>query len=167
MKATLAQGNQVLNLVLQSKIPSEQLQDVLDSGVLSDVLHANVALVDRDKLREVLGLKTKAVGEPVLCFVEGNTAYFTTQELSKQWGDDWNDAPYEHNAERPYGPCDHNEPKYVADRGGICYCYSCLSDWNEDGTPKWKITKVAREMCPYHGGNASLEVRPYRQATRR
>ena len=37
-----------------------------------------------------------------LCYVEGSFAFFTTQDLDKQWGDDWNDAPYEHNAERPY-----------------------------------------------------------------
>lgn len=29
-------------------------------------------------------------------------AYFTPIELDKQWGDDWNDAPYEYNAEIPY-----------------------------------------------------------------
>lgn len=29
-------------------------------------------------------------------------AYFTPIELSEQWGDDWDDAPYEHNAEIPY-----------------------------------------------------------------
>lgn len=28
--------------------------------------------------------------------------YFT-KDLSEQWGDDWNDAPYEHNAGLPYG----------------------------------------------------------------
>lgn len=39
-----------------------------------------------------------------LCYIRGERAYFTTQELSKQWGDDWNDAPYEHNAGSPYGP---------------------------------------------------------------
>jgi hypothetical protein len=43
----------------------------------------------------------KAV-EPVLCFVRGTYAYFTTQALDEQWGDDWNDAPYEHNAGTPY-----------------------------------------------------------------
>lgn len=40
--------------------------------------------------------------EPVLCYVSGAYAYFTTCALDKQWGDDWNDAPYEHNAGRPY-----------------------------------------------------------------
>lgn len=37
-----------------------------------------------------------------LCYVSGDWAFFTTQEVSEQWGDDWNDAPYEHNAEEPY-----------------------------------------------------------------
>ena len=42
------------------------------------------------------------IGDAVLCYIEGPWAFFTTQELSKQWGDDWNDAPYEHNAGWPY-----------------------------------------------------------------
>lgn len=29
-------------------------------------------------------------------------AYFTEVPLVDQWGDDWDDAPYEHNAGRPY-----------------------------------------------------------------
>lgn len=37
-----------------------------------------------------------------LCYVQGCWAYFTTCQLDKQWGDDWNDAPYEHNAGAPY-----------------------------------------------------------------
>lgn len=40
--------------------------------------------------------------DAVLCYVEFGWAWFTTQPLEKQWGDDWNDAPYEHNAGRPY-----------------------------------------------------------------
>jgi len=40
-----------------------------------------------------------------LCYVDDyNTAYFTNVPLSKQWGDDWDDAPYEHNAGLPYDP---------------------------------------------------------------
>lgn len=37
-----------------------------------------------------------------LCYVEGSFAYFTPRSLTEQWGDDWNDAPYEHNAGHPY-----------------------------------------------------------------
>lgn len=45
-------------------------------------------------------MKTK---EPVykLCYVDGNVLYFT-DDFEHQWGDDWDDAPYEHNAGRPY-----------------------------------------------------------------
>lgn len=41
--------------------------------------------------------------EPVLCYVEHQWAYFTHAPLGSQWGDDWDDAPYEHNAG---DPCD-------------------------------------------------------------
>ncbi len=40
-----------------------------------------------------------------LCYIEGKWAYFTSGPIvgkDKQWGDDWNDAPYEHNAGEPY-----------------------------------------------------------------
>lgn len=40
--------------------------------------------------------------EPVLCYVDAPWAYFTTQALEKQWGDDWDDAPYDLNAGPPY-----------------------------------------------------------------
>ncbi|GEM_PF-1661011 len=53
---TLAQGNQVLNLILQKDVPREQLQELLASGLLADLLDANVQQVDRVKFREVLGL---------------------------------------------------------------------------------------------------------------
>ena len=37
-------------------------------------------------------------------------AYFTPIPIKDQWGDDWNDSPYEHNAGIPYDhmPDDHN-----------------------------------------------------------
>lgn len=39
-----------------------------------------------------------------LCYIDDDTAtaYFTTQPLAEAWGDDWDDAPYEHNAGTPY-----------------------------------------------------------------
>ena len=73
-----------------------------------------------------------------LCYIDKhNTAYFTTQDLDKQTGDDWNDAPYEHNAGEPYLPF----YRYYAD--GRTEKHE--PDWNEDGTPKWEIYKVAYE----------------------
>lgn len=47
-----------------------------------------------------------------LCYVDEPRAYFTTQELEKQWGDDWNDTPYEHNAGLPYTPS-HPEREFT------------------------------------------------------
>jgi len=44
----------------------------------------------------------KKLPKYILCYVEGCWAYFTTGKLEDQWGDDWNDAPYEHNAGSPY-----------------------------------------------------------------
>ena len=36
-----------------------------------------------------------------LCYVDDNILYFT-DNFKNQWGDDWNDAPYEYNAGEPY-----------------------------------------------------------------
>jgi hypothetical protein len=78
-----------------------------------------------------------------LCYVDGNVAYFTTKDpWTDQWGDDWNDAPYQFNAETPYGPCWHNLPKHVKERGHLCKCKCCEPDWNDDGTPVFEITRV-------------------------
>ena len=63
--------------------------------------------------------------EPKLCYIEGCWAYFTTQELWKQWGDDWDDAPYEHNAGEPYTWGKNDQAKLIE---------------------PWTITKVA-----FHG----------------
>lgn len=57
-----------------------------------------------------------------LCYIEDNWAYFTTAKADVQWGDDWNDAPYEHNAGTPYEWCENDGAR---------------------GTPKWEIRKVA------------------------
>ena len=41
-------------------------------------------------------------GDYKLCYIDGQKAYFTSN-WEKQWGDDWNDRPYECNAGEPYG----------------------------------------------------------------
>jgi hypothetical protein len=40
-----------------------------------------------------------------LCYVRDNWAFFTTRDVTEQWGDDWDDAPYEHNAGDPIPYC--------------------------------------------------------------
>lgn len=81
--------------------------------------------------------------EPILCYVDLPWCYFTTQSLNRQWGDDWNDGPWEHNSGPPYTPCWHNEPQYVAARGRLCDCKACEGEWLPDGSPAWTITRVA------------------------
>lgn len=91
-----------------------------------------------------------------LCYIDGDTAYFTTKELSEQWGDDWNDVPYEHNAGTPYGPAIH----YYADGT----TKKSEKDWNEDGTPKWELYKLKFEAWRLEtpaqkaGHNSNLSV---------
>ena len=59
-----------------------------------------------------------------LCYVKDNWAYFTTRAVEDQWGDYWNDTPYEHNAGEPYRFCEHDK---------------------KDGVIPWEIVKVAWE----------------------
>jgi hypothetical protein len=78
----------------------------------------------------------------VLCYVDGPTAFFTTLPLDQQTGDDWNDAPYEHNAGTPYEWAEHRGvPRYeiveVAFTGdwlvpsdGYSNCPYCVDDIN-------------------------------------
>jgi hypothetical protein len=37
-----------------------------------------------------------------LCYVSDRVAYFASAPPAEVWGDDWNDAPYGHNAGTPY-----------------------------------------------------------------
>ena len=48
-----------------------------------------------------------------LCYIDNCFAYFTTQDLKVQCGDDWDDAPYEHNAGAPYLPKESEDYKIV------------------------------------------------------
>lgn len=43
-----------------------------------------------------------------ICYVNYPWVYFT-KSVKDQWGDDWDDAPYQHNAGRPYGYPDRND----------------------------------------------------------
>ena len=102
-----------------------------------------------------------------LCYVQNNKAFFTTQNLEDQWGDDWDDIPYEHNSGYPYEPCWHNEPGCInrkyrgnARPGELCKCDACKEDWDDQGNPKFKIKKVffdshwlLKEPCTGHANS--------------
>ena len=79
-----------------------------------------------------------------LCYVSGCWAYFTTQPLEVQQGDDWDDAPYEHNAGEPY-ESDGGEILKVAFEGDFMlpcdnYCNSPYSvDQINHGDVPWLV----------------------------
>jgi hypothetical protein len=54
---TLAQGNQIINLILQKKLPAEKLQKLFKSGLFSDLLDVEEPeVIDRKAFRIILGL---------------------------------------------------------------------------------------------------------------
>lgn len=79
-------------------------------------------------------------------YIEGKQeyyAYFTPVPLNKQWGDDWDDAPYEYNAEIPYDDVyDENDerteieivrvPFYIPYDGGWSIRFP--KDWGGDNS---------------------------------
>lgn len=94
-----------------------------------------------------------------LCYIDKNFAYFTSN-MKKQWGDDWNDTPYEHNAGDPYTHngesiekiafvCDLSTPAEIA---GLNSNYS-VQDINEKKTP-WLSGKsmTTRESIEIYAG---------------
>ena len=100
-------------------------------------------------------------------YIEGKQeyyAYFTSVPLNKQWGDDWDDAPYEYNAEIPYDDVyDENDerteieivrvPFYIPYDGGWSIRFP--KDWGGDNSPfcvrDINADAVAWIFC--HGGH--------------
>lgn len=89
-----------------------------------------------------------------LCFVEGEdysgygVAYFT-DNLEKQWGDDWDDAPYEHNAETPY----HEWSELIEDNEDVC-----KRKWKHHPI---KIKKIYFELNDYKVPCSGTNNSPY------
>ena len=54
-----------------------------------------------------------------LCYVDGNKVYFTS-DWEHQWGDDWDDSPYEYNAGNPYD----SWTEIIEDKSGVIETHS-------------------------------------------
>ena len=84
-----------------------------------------------------------------LCYCCG-CAYFTS-DMSKQYGDDWDDAPYEHNAGNPYEsntkiatriiPKNWEEPD---ERLGLLNTPYSVDDINAKKIP-WLVNKITKQ----------------------
>lgn len=65
---------------------------------------------------------------------KGNVVRFYLGENGSQWGDDWNDAPYEHNAGRVYD-------KYIQKVKDVPYPFDSLVLQPSDGVLNSEFTK--------------------------
>lgn len=106
-------------------------------------------------------------GDYELCYVDGQWLYFT-ESVEGQWGDDWDDAPYEHNAGRPYGMfnSDHRypdafavlattelePPSYTMDR------YVSVEEVNEGEIPWLALPDFMDETVEIFAGETYREV---------
>lgn len=95
-----------------------------------------------------------------LCYISNQWAYFTTKPLTgegKQWGDDWNDAPYDCNAEPPY--CDKDNPEQII----ICAFRSELSTpadfhYNAPYSVEMINAGYVPWLCDYYGNNKDTKI---------
>ncbi len=77
-----------------------------------------------------------------LCYVSGEWAWFTTQPVTEQWGDDWNDAPYECNAGLPYEyKQGDSKPPYELMKVAF---YSGLEAPGDFGNSRWSVEQINR-----------------------
>lgn len=73
-----------------------------------------------------------------LCYIDGQKAYFTNN-FEHQWGDDWDDRPYECNAGTPYDNWSERvetkppiyEKQYIHHPIKIKTLYFETNDWDE------------------------------------
>ena len=83
-------------------------------------------------------------------YVEGEKeyyAYFTDlTDLQEQWGDDWDDTPYEHNAGCPYDSMGKNEHTILK------VPFTVVSE-NNNGYSHW-----VKFPCDYGNGNSPFSV---------
>ena len=86
--------------------------------------------------------------DAVLCLVKDDWAWFTTQPLEAQWGDDWDDGPAAYNAEAPY--------EYDVERDAAPYDIVMVAWWGPYTTPMvgsaLDINRQRRPwLIPYRG----------------
>lgn len=97
-----------------------------------------------------------------LCYVDEPWAWFTSRPVEDQWGDDWNDAPYEHNAGNPY-----QWMPYMADRGVEPYTLVRLAFSGDYETPStWATNSRYSVQRINQGVIAWLAPSGYRSDTR-
>lgn len=87
-----------------------------------------------------------------LCYIDGNKAWFTSN-WKKQWGDDWGDRPYEHNAEEPYTTYFENGLEYIIPQKELYFelPYWCNVSRPCDGVTNspYSVQDINNYRCPW------------------
>ena len=87
-----------------------------------------------------------------LCYVDDNKAWFTSN-WEKQWGDDWDDRPYEHNAEQPYTSYWENNKEYPIPQKTLYFelPYNCdikHPNYGSYNSP-FSVEDINNKVCPW------------------
>ena len=83
---------------------------------------------------------TPAKNPFVLCYIDQPWAFFTDCPLSAQWGDDWNDAPYEHNAGAPYA--EHGKDHIPHQIRRVAYDGPFNTPCSNRGNSQWSVQDI-------------------------
>ena len=77
-----------------------------------------------------------------LCYIEDGIAYFTNNP--EQWGDDWNDAPYQHNAGTPY-----QEEGFELVKVGFYAGYNYSEPWEYFHSKCFSVEQINCKFVPW------------------
>ena len=83
-----------------------------------------------------------------LCYVENNWAFFTSGPIlgeGKQWGDDWDDAPYEHNAGEPY----YHRSGYKIVKMAYDGPFNTPADDSRSGNSRYSVEGINKGVTPW------------------
>ena len=83
-----------------------------------------------------------------LCYVELPFVWFTTN-FDKQSGDDWNDAPYEYNAERPSQPRDQEWELFRVAVFPNPYHHQLLVPADGHYNSLWSVDDINQGLVPW------------------
>jgi hypothetical protein len=75
--------------------------------------------------------------------------FFTTGDITKEWGDDWNDAPWEHNAGSPY--CNQKSADYFVMRieNGDLTSIRTPDEYGHGGNSPYSVEMINKGFCPW------------------
>jgi len=82
----------------------------------------------------------------ILCLVKENRAYFTSVPLENQWGDDWNDSPYEHNAGSPYKQDKQGNPVEIVE---VIFDSDFISPCTGLDNSSYSVEKINSGVVPW------------------